>query len=133
MQEINVLAFRWQQCLKAAGAYAMLYSLSVLVRGYLNTAGNSRCGCGCTGRLNLPDTPDIEPGGHRVFFILHDVSYMNPCEKILKEMNPAIRAYHTGRWRIHRAAPKTAEDLYREWKKRYGSRDSDRPSRRSDF
>jgi len=26
MQEINVLAFRWQQRLKAAGAYAMLYS-----------------------------------------------------------------------------------------------------------
>jgi len=33
MQEINVLAFRWQQRLKAAGAYAMLYSLSGIVQG----------------------------------------------------------------------------------------------------
>jgi len=44
---------------------------------------------------------------------------MNPCEKILAGMNPAIRAYHTGRWLTRETQPGTAEDLYREWKKRY--------------
>ena len=51
---------------------------------------------------------------------------MNPCEKILAEMKPVIRAYHANRWVTSYAQhntveerPITAEDLYREWIKRH--------------
>jgi hypothetical protein len=51
---------------------------------------------------------------------------MNPCEKILAEMKPVIRAYHANRWVTSHAQPNTmeerpitAEDLYREWMKRH--------------
>lgn len=38
---------------------------------------------------------------------------MNPCEKILEGMNPAIRAYHTDRWLSEEAPRLPDEDLYR--------------------
>ncbi|MDD1698432.1 MAG: hypothetical protein LUQ36_08720 [Methanoregula sp.] len=44
---------------------------------------------------------------------------MNPCEKILAGMKPAIRAYYQGRW-IRKAPVKVAEDLYREYRRRKG-------------
>lgn len=44
---------------------------------------------------------------------------MNPCEKILAGMKPAIRAYHTGRWVTPEVQTNSAEDLYREWRKKY--------------
>jgi hypothetical protein len=39
---------------------------------------------------------------------------MNPCEKILAEMKPVIRAYHTNRWLPENPPPPPEEkDLYR--------------------
>lgn len=34
---------------------------------------------------------------------------VNPCEKILAEMNPGIRAYHTDRWLSKETTPRPAE------------------------
>ena len=35
---------------------------------------------------------------------------MNPCEKILAEMNPVIRAYHTDRWLSEETTPRPEEN-----------------------
>ena len=44
---------------------------------------------------------------------------MDPCERILAEMEPVIRAFHRGTWvtRIRDVPPKCAEDLWREMRK----------------
>jgi hypothetical protein len=50
---------------------------------------------------------------------------MDPCKRILEEMEPVIRAYHQGTWLIHtrELPPKIAEDLWREMRKRKGASD----------
>ena len=50
---------------------------------------------------------------------------MNPCERILAEMRPVIKAYHRGKWltRTREVPPKCAEDLWREMRKRRGAYD----------
>jgi len=35
---------------------------------------------------------------------------MNPCEKILAEMNPVVRAYHMDRWLSKETTPRPAEN-----------------------
>lgn len=45
---------------------------------------------------------------------------MNPCEKILEMMNPAIRAYHADRW-LSEAPPRSAEELYAEYLGRHNA------------
>jgi len=45
---------------------------------------------------------------------------MDPCEKILADMKPAIRAYYQGRWLTRKAPFKVAEDLYHEYRRLNG-------------
>ena len=51
---------------------------------------------------------------------------MDPCERILAEMQPVIRAYHRGTWltRAREVQPKIAEDLRREMLKRRRAQDT---------
>jgi hypothetical protein len=51
---------------------------------------------------------------------------MDPCERILAEMQPVIRAYHRGTWltRAREVQPKIAEDLWREMLKRRRAQDT---------
>ena len=51
---------------------------------------------------------------------------MDPCERILAEMQPVIRAYHQGTWltRARDVPPKIAEDLWREMQKRWAAQDT---------
>ena len=51
---------------------------------------------------------------------------MDPCERILAEMEPVIRAFHRGTWMTRKRdmPPKIAEDLWREMRKRRGAQES---------
>ena len=40
---------------------------------------------------------------------------MNPCEKILRDMRPAIQSYHRGKWMYQDDRPQTAEELYKKY------------------
>jgi hypothetical protein len=43
-------------------------------------------------------------------------------------MESGIRAYYTGSWPVKVAPPRTAEVLYREWKKHHDEKNTSRTS-----
>ena len=53
---------------------------------------------------------------------------LESCEKILEKMESGIRAYYTGSWPVKVAPPRTAEVLYREWKRYHNEKNTSRAS-----